>query len=50
MRVPHSIWQARNLKQYGELPETAKINEQDAVYGEEGDEDVMFEADEIDDI
>ena len=41
--------EARNLKAYGELPETAKINESTEV--EFGDEDdVEFDFDEIDDI
>merc|ERR1711977_815012 len=41
--------EARNLKAYGELPETAKINESEAVeFGE--DDDVEFDFDEIDDI
>ena len=33
-----SLLQARNLKTYGELPDTAKINETDT-FGEEGDDD-----------
>merc|ERR1711981_1391413 len=42
--------EARNLKAYGELPETAKINESDPVeFGDDGD-DVEFDFDEIDDI
>merc|ERR1711959_863526 len=42
--------EARNLKAYGELPETAKINES-AVEVEFGDDDdVEFDFDEIDDI
>merc|ERR1712046_497732 len=41
--------EARNLKAYGELPDTAKINESEVV--EFGDEDdVEFDFDEIDDI
>jgi len=41
--------EARNLKAYGELPDTAKINESTEV--EFGDEDdVEFDFDEIDDI
>merc|ERR1711988_1066074 len=41
--------EARNLKAYGELPETAKINESGAVeFGD--DDDVEFDFDEIDDI
>jgi translation initiation factor 1A len=45
------ISQARNLKSYGELPDTAKINETDA-FGEDGDDDgVEFGGDsDIDDI
>ena len=42
--------QARNLKQYGELPDTTKINEQDAAYGGDDDDGIAFEEDEIDDI
>merc|ERR1711998_772750 len=38
--------EARNLKVYGELPDTAKINETDT-FGEEGDVDENFEFDEI---
>lgn len=44
--------QARNLKTYGELPDTAKINETDT-FGDEGDDDgVEFGGDDsdIDDI
>ncbi|KAK9237521.1 nucleic acid-binding protein [Lipomyces starkeyi] len=40
--------EARSLKNYGELPETAKINETDT-YGHEGDEECNFEFD-IDEI
>ncbi|KAK9447388.1 nucleic acid-binding protein [Limtongia smithiae] len=40
--------EARSLKSYGELPETAKINETDT-YGHEGDEECNFEFD-IDEI
>ncbi|KAK9457135.1 hypothetical protein V1511DRAFT_508577 [Dipodascopsis uninucleata] len=36
--------EARSLKNYGELPETAKINETDT-YGHEGDEECNFEFD-----
>ncbi|KAK9478385.1 nucleic acid-binding protein [Lipomyces japonicus] len=36
--------EARSLKTYGELPETAKINETDT-YGHEGDEECNFEFD-----
>jgi hypothetical protein len=38
------------LKQYGELPDTTKINAEDAAYGEDGDDEIMFEEDDIDDI
>ncbi|BGP50988.1 Translation initiation factor 1A [Rhodotorula kratochvilovae] len=44
--------EARKLKQYGELPETAKINETDLRDGGEGDDLVEFDevsADEDDD-
>lgn len=37
--------EARSLKAYGELPESAKINEADT-YGAEGDGDCNFEFDE----
>ena len=37
--------EARSLKAYGELPETAKINETDT-YGQEGFEDNVVEFDE----
>ncbi|KAK9470832.1 nucleic acid-binding protein [Dipodascopsis tothii] len=40
--------EARSLKNYGELPESAKINETDT-YGHEGDEECNFEFD-IDEI
>merc|ERR1712093_183564 len=41
--------EARNLKAYGELPETAKVNESTEVeFGD--DDDVEFDFDEIDDI
>jgi len=47
--LKYSADEARNLKAYGELPETAKINESEAVeFGE--DDDVEFDFDEIDDI
>jgi translation initiation factor 1A len=39
--------EARNLKAYGELPESAKINEVDA--GEEGDDNITFDDCEVDD-
>jgi hypothetical protein len=38
------------LKQYGELPEATKINEQDAAYGGDDDDEIAFEEDDIDDI
>ncbi|POY75902.1 hypothetical protein BMF94_0985 [Rhodotorula taiwanensis] len=38
----YSSDEARKLKQYGELPETAKINETDVYGGEEGDDMVDF--------
>merc|ERR1712093_41972 len=48
--LKYSADEARNLKAYGELPETAKINESDPVeFGDDGD-DVEFDFDEIDDI
>merc|ERR1712216_66525 len=47
--LKYSADEARNLKAYGELPETAKINETETVeFGE--DDDVEFDFDEIDDI
>ncbi|GAA5853433.1 uncharacterized protein RHOBADRAFT_46628 [Rhodotorula graminis WP1] len=48
----YSSDEARKLKQYGELPETAKINETDLGGNEEGDDVVEFDevsADEDDD-
>ncbi|KAI8367283.1 eukaryotic translation initiation factor 1A, Y-chromosomal [Choanephora cucurbitarum] len=41
--------EARQLKSYGELPDTAKINETDNAFGGEEDDDVEFDFD-IDDI
>ncbi|CAO3691609.1 unnamed protein product [Rhizopus stolonifer] len=41
--------EARQLKAYGELPDTAKINEADANFGGEEDDEVEFDFD-IDDI
>lgn len=41
--------EARNLKQYGELPETAKINETDT-FGEEEGGEVEFEEASDDDL
>lgn len=43
--MKYSADEARSLKAYGELPETAKINETDT-YGEEGGEGIGFEFDE----
>lgn len=49
--VKYTVEEARNLKQYGELPNDAKINEADAQGDEDDDGDVLvFEEDEIDDI
>ncbi|KAI9475713.1 MAG: eukaryotic translation initiation factor 1A, Y-chromosomal [Benjaminiella poitrasii] len=41
--------EARQLKSYGELPDTAKINEADNTFGGEEDDDVEFDFD-IDEI
>ncbi|KAI7900239.1 eukaryotic translation initiation factor 1A, Y-chromosomal [Cokeromyces recurvatus] len=41
--------EARQLKSYGELPDTAKINETDNAFGGEEDDDVEFDFD-IDEI
>jgi translation initiation factor 1A len=38
--------EARSLKAFGELPESAKVNETDAFGGGEGDGDYGFEFDE----
>jgi translation initiation factor 1A len=43
--MKYSADEARSLKAYGELPETAKINETDT-YNEEGTEGIGFEFDE----
>ena len=43
--LKYSADEARSLKAYGELPESAKINETDT-YGHEGDEGIGFEFDE----
>jgi len=43
--MKYSADEARSLKAYGELPESAKINETDT-YGEEGGEGMGFEFDE----
>ena len=45
MILKYSADEARSLKAYGELPETAKINETDT-YGHEGvDDNVEFDED-----
>lgn len=43
--LKYSAEEARSLKSYGELPESAKINETDT-FGAEGDGDCGFEFDE----
>src|ERR1700760_1332798 len=43
--LKYSADEARSLKAYGELPDTAKINETDT-YGDEGNEGIGFEFDE----
>jgi translation initiation factor 1A len=43
--MKYSADEARSLKAYGELPESAKINETDT-YGDEGQEGMGFEFDE----
>ena len=43
--LKYSADEARSLKAYGELPESAKINETDT-YANEGDEGIGFEFDE----
>lgn len=42
--------EARNLKAYGELPETAKINETDTFGQDEEEAEFEFEEGDIDDI
>lgn len=42
--MKYSADEARSLKAYGELPDSAKINETDT-YGDEGGEGVGFEFD-----
>ena len=45
--------EARNLKTYGELPESARINETDTIGGEQEEDDVTFDDvsdDEIDEL
>ncbi|CEH13427.1 eukaryotic translation initiation factor eif-1a [Ceraceosorus bombacis] len=41
----YSADEARDLKQYGELPSDAKINETDTFGGEDGEDDIEFEED-----
>merc|ERR1711898_78972 len=48
--LKYSADEARNLKAYGELPETAKINESSEAVEFGDDDDVEFDFDEIDDI
>ncbi|KAF2458165.1 hypothetical protein BDY21DRAFT_284447, partial [Lineolata rhizophorae] len=43
--LKYSADEARSLKAYGELPDTAKINETDT-FGDQGDEGIGFEFDE----
>ena len=45
MILKYNADEARSLKAYGELPESAKINETDT-YGDQGDGDCGFEFDE----
>ncbi|KAJ1952081.1 Translation initiation factor 1A [Linderina pennispora] len=45
--MKYSADEARALKQYGELPENAKINETEAFEAEDDDVDFDFEIDEI---
>ncbi|KAG0228451.1 Translation initiation factor 1A [Actinomortierella wolfii] len=45
--LKYSTEEARNLKAYGELPESAKINETDTFQGDEDELDVEFDIDEI---
>merc|ERR1711987_24168 len=40
--LKYSADEARNLKSYGELPETVKINDT-VSFGEEGDDDIEFD-------
>ena len=42
--------EARNLKAYGELPETAKINETDTFGPGDEDDNIEFDEEDIDDI
>jgi translation initiation factor 1A len=42
--LKYTVEEARSLKAYGELPESARINETDT-YGAEGDGDCNFEFD-----
>ncbi|KAF9162133.1 Translation initiation factor 1A [Actinomortierella ambigua] len=45
--LKYSTEEARNLKAYGELPESAKINETDTFQGDEDELDVEFDIDDI---
>ncbi|KAF9976093.1 Translation initiation factor 1A [Actinomortierella ambigua] len=45
--LKYSTEEARNLKAYGELPESAKINDTDTFQGDEDELDVEFDIDEI---
>ncbi|KAG9327038.1 hypothetical protein KVV02_006515 [Mortierella alpina] len=45
--LKYNTEEARNLKAYGELPESAKINETDTFQGSEDELDVEFDIDEI---
>jgi len=47
--MKYTVDEARSLKAYGELPDTAKINEQDTEAPEDG-VDFQFDEDAIDDI
>ena len=46
MLLKYSADEARSLKAYGELPESAKINETDTYGQEEGEGGIGFEFDE----
>ncbi|KAG0009165.1 Translation initiation factor 1A, partial [Podila clonocystis] len=45
--LKYNTEEARNLKAYGELPESAKINETDTFQPEDDELDVEFDIDEI---
>ncbi|KAG0348656.1 Translation initiation factor 1A [Podila humilis] len=45
--LKYNTEEARNLKAYGELPESAKINETDTFQAEDDELDVEFDIDEI---